>query len=141
MLGIREPDIYGTLTLVQMNSNILEATADLPVSLEFFQTNHEGSIIDELQAAYFADMDGIVLNPAAFTHYSYAIRDAIAATDMPVVEVHLSDISERESFRHVSVTEDVCLAQIKGKGWQGYVEAVKLLNEHLDQQRRQGSRN
>ena len=128
MLGIREPEVYGTLTLEEMNSRILAATEDLPVQLQFFQSNHEGGIIDEMQAAYFDGVDGIVINPAAFTHYSYAIRDAIAATDVPVVEVHLTDIASRESFRQVSVMADVCLAQIKGKGWQGYVEAVELLN-------------
>lgn len=128
MLGIREPDVYGSMTLEEINSRILAETEDLPVEVEFFQSNHEGSIIDEMQAAYFDGVDGIVLNPAAFTHYSYAIRDAIAATDVPVVEVHLSDIAEREPFRQVSVMADVCVAQIKGRGWRGYVEAVELLN-------------
>lgn len=130
MLGIREPNVYGTMTLEEINSHILAETEHLPVEIEFFQSNHEGGIIDEMQAAYYDGVDGIVLNPAAFTHYSYAIRDAITSTDIPVVEVHLTDISGREPFRQVSVMADVCLAQIKGKGWQGYVEAIELLNEN-----------
>lgn len=129
MLGVREPGVYGNMTLEEINSHILAQTEDLPVELEFFQSNHEGGIIDEMQAGYFDGVDGIVLNPGAFTHYSYAIRDAITSINIPVVEVHLSDISSREPFRKVSVMADVCLAQIAGKGWEGYVEAVKLLNE------------
>lgn len=129
MLGIREPNVYGTMTLEEINSHILAETEKLPVEIEFFQSNHEGGIIDELQAAYYDGVDGIVLNPAAFTHYSYAIRDAITAIGIPVVEVHLTDISGREPFRQVSVMADVCQAQIKGKGWHGYVEAIELLND------------
>lgn len=130
MLGIREPSVYGTMTLEEINSHILAETENLPVDIEFFQSNHEGGIIDEMQAAYYDGVDGIVMNPAAFTHYSYAIRDAITSINIPVVEVHLTDISGREPFRQVSVLADVCLAQIKGRGWKGYVEAIELLNEN-----------
>lgn len=129
MLGIREPGTYGTMTLEEINSHILAQAQDIDAELEFFQSNHEGGIIDELQAAYYDGVDGIVLNPAAFTHYSYAIRDAIASIGIPVVEVHISDIYNREEFRKVSVIADVCIAQIAGKGWEGYVEALKLLDE------------
>lgn len=129
LLGVREPGIYGTQSLEEINSHILTQTQDMDVEIDFFQSNHEGGIIDEMQAAYYDGVDGIVLNPAAFTHYSYAIRDAIASIPVPVVEVHLTDIASREKFRQTSVMADVCIAQIAGQGWQGYVEAVKLLDE------------
>lgn len=127
MLGIREPEIYGQLSLEQMNARILSAVENTPLEVEFYQSNHEGSIIDAIQNAYFDGCDGIVINPAAFTHYSYAIRDAIASVPIPFVEVHLSDISAREPFRQNSVTADVCEEQIAGKGWEGYVEALQFL--------------
>lgn len=134
MLGLREPEIYGTLSLEQMNARILDAVEHKPVDLSFFQSNHEGSIIDQIQSAYFDGTDAIVINPAAFTHYSYAIRDAIASVPTPFVEVHLSNISERESFRRTSVTAAVCKKQISGKGWQGYVDAIDYLLQLLDEQ-------
>lgn len=134
MLGIREPEVYGTLSLEQMNARILDATEMMPLDLSFFQSNHEGSIIDTIQTAYFDGVDGIVINPAAFTHYSYAIRDAIASVPIPFVEVHLSDITSREEFRHKSVTADVCVKQISGRGWEGYVDAIQFLVEQLKAQ-------
>lgn len=129
MLGVREPQTYGTMSLEEINAHILAETESLPVELDFFQSNHEGGIIDRIQTAYYDGVDGIVINPAAFTHYSYAIRDAIASVPVPFVEVHLTDIQHREGFRAVSVTADVCQAQISGHGWQGYVEAVQLLEK------------
>lgn len=131
MLGIREPDVYGVLTLDQMNSSIAEALRDMPVTLSFFQSNSEGALVDEIQRAYFCSLDGVVINPAAYTHYSIALRDAIAAVPVPFVEVHLSDISSREEFRRLSVTEPVCVRQIAGMGWKGYVAAVNYLVDML----------
>ncbi len=128
MLGIREKSVYGSKTLEQMNAYLLECTRELDVSLEFFQSNHEGALIDRIHQAYQA-IDGMVLNAGAYTHYSYAIRDAIAAVQVPCVEVHLSDIHKREAFRAVSVIREVCIAQICGLGEEGYVQAVRLLTE------------
>ena len=128
MLGVREKSIYGTNTLEEINSMILGETANLDVEVDFFQSNHEGDIIDEIQAAYYNGVDGIVINAGAFTHYSYAIHDAITSVDIPFVEVHLSDISAREEFRKVSVIKDACIAQIAGQGYAGYVQAIGLLS-------------
>ncbi|MDL2237792.1 type II 3-dehydroquinate dehydratase [Christensenellaceae bacterium OttesenSCG-928-K19] len=134
MLGIREPGVYGPQSLEEINSLILEETSDLDVEIEFVQTNHEGEIIDEIQAAYYDVRDGIVINAGAYTHYSYAIRDAIASVKMPFVEVHLSDISAREPFRRVSVIEDVCVAQISGLGYKGYVRAIEVLAKGTEEE-------
>ncbi|WP_066683888.1 type II 3-dehydroquinate dehydratase [Christensenella intestinihominis] len=128
MLGIREKGVYGVKTLDEINGFIREQAKDMDMELEFFQSNHEGALIDKLHDAY-GRKDGIVLNAGAYTHYSYAIRDAISSVSIPCVEVHLSDIHAREEFRHVSVISDVCIAQICGKGEQGYVEALKILLE------------
>ena len=92
-----------------------------------FQSNHEGAIIDRIQEAYFDGTDGIVINPGAFTHYSYAIRDALASVEIPKVEIHISDITKREEFRKISVTKEVCEKQIYGKGVVGYLEAIDYL--------------
>lgn len=132
MLGVREPDVYGTLSLDQINARILEAAETLPATVGFFQSNHEGAIIDEIQQAFYDGADGIIINPGAFTHYSYAIRDAIASVPVPFIEVHLSDISKREDFRKNSVTAPVCVKQFAGLGWKGYTEALKYLVEHLN---------
>ena len=128
MLGIREKRIYGNSTLAEINEFILHETDIQNVELEFYQSNHEGALIDKIHEAY-GRKDGIVLNAGAYTHYSYAIRDAIAAVSIPCVEVHLSDIHVRDDFRHISVIQDVCLAQICGRGAQGYVDAIRLLQE------------
>ena len=141
LLGQREPDIYGTLTLDALNRELAQYAEQLGdqrlgdaqgIELYFYQSNHEGIIVDTIQNAPRA-YAGIVYNPAAHTHYSIALRDAIAAVPTPVVEVHLSDISTREPFRSVSVITDVCLAQFKGKGADSYKEALAALVEHLDQ--------
>lgn len=128
MLGIREKGVYGAKTLEEINQFIQEQAEKWAVELEFFQSNHEGAMIDKLHAAY-GNKDGIVLNAGAYTHYSYALRDAISSVSIPCVEVHLSDIHVREEFRHVSVIRDVCVAQICGRGEQGYVDALKILME------------
>ena len=126
LLGKREPDIYGTESLTDINA-WLQFHRDLAKDkLTFFQSNHEGEIIDFLHK-HLGVVDGAVINPGALTHYSYALRDAIAAVDYPVVEVHLSDIDDREDFRKVSVTREVCIKQIAGKGKAGYLEGLMAL--------------
>jgi 3-dehydroquinate dehydratase-2 len=126
MLGVREPEIYGTLTLNEINHQLLEKGKELGVELDFFQSNHEGSIIDKIQESY-GIAKGMVINPGAYTHYSIAIRDAIAAVGIPAVEVHLSDINSREDFRKISVIKSVCVKQIWGKGLHSYLEALEFL--------------
>lgn len=130
MLGIREPEIYGSLTLEEINRQLKLKGEELGIYLEFYQSNHEGDIIDKIQDCY-GKADGIVINPAAFTHYSIAIRDAIAAVGLPTVEVHLSDINSREDFRKISVIKNVCQKQIWGKGVLSYTEALEFLTAKL----------
>ncbi len=129
LLGVREPGIYGDQSLEEINARILQETEELPVEVDFFQSNHEGDIIDEIQAAYYNGVDGIVINAGAYTHYSYAIRDAVASVDIPFVEVHLSDTNTREDFRKVSVMRDVCIGLFMGQGYKSYVQAIALLAE------------
>ncbi len=126
MLGVREPDIYGRETLDSIEQEVVEYGASKDVQVDCFQSNHEGELIDRIHAAH-GNYDGIIYNPGAHTHYSYALRDAVAAIDVPVVEVHLSDINSREDFRKVSVIEPECIAQISGKGKKGYMEALDVL--------------
>ncbi len=127
MLGIREPQVYGTEGYDALCTYVRSRCAD--DELQFFQSNSEGAIIDRLHACYFERFDGIVINPGAYTHYSYAIYDAIKAIGIPTVEVHISDIGSREAFRRVSVTAPACIAQISGRGIEGYVLAVRRLKE------------
>jgi len=126
MLGIREPGIYGNTGLDAINEEISALAEKLGASCEFFQSNSEGALIDTIQAAY-GKMDGIIINPGAYTHYSYAIRDALAAVSIPTIEVHLSDIHSREEFRSISVIKPVCKAQISGLGKEGYLVALREL--------------
>ena len=126
LLGVREPDVYGTVTLADIEREVTEYAAERGASVDCFQSNHEGALIDKLHEARGA-YDGIVYNPGAHTHYSYALRDAVSSIDVPTVEVHLSDISAREEFRRISVIAPVCVAQIKVKGKEGYKEAVDVL--------------
>ncbi|MEG2202404.1 MAG: type II 3-dehydroquinate dehydratase [Christensenellaceae bacterium] len=131
MLGIREKNVYGAKTLKQINEYILNETNNLDIEIEFFQSNHEGSMIDKIHEAY-GTKDAIVINAGAYTHYSYALRDAISAiAPIPCAEVHLSDISARESFRNISVIREVCVLQICGQGEKGYVLAINRLMEGL----------
>ncbi|MDE5655258.1 MAG: 3-dehydroquinate dehydratase [Clostridia bacterium] len=128
MLGIREKGVYGTLDYKGLCSYIADKCKDKDVELDFFQSNCEGEIVTCLHNCYFNSYDGVVINPGAHTHYSYAIYDAIKAiSPIPVVEVHISDIHSREAFRQVSVTASACVAQICGKGYHGYVLAVEEL--------------
>lgn len=137
MLGIREPGIYGKQSLAGMEAELKERAEKLGVNLTFFQSNSESEIIDCIQQHY-GQIDGLILNPAAFTHYSYAIRDALAAVDYPAIEVHISNIHKRETFRHTSVTAPVCLGQICGLGTGGYRYALEAMVDHLRAQKREG---
>jgi 3-dehydroquinate dehydratase-2 len=127
LLGEREPDIYGTITLKEVNHQLRRKAQELRIQLKIFQSNHEGTIIDLIHK-YRKWADGIVINPGAYTHTSYGIRDAIVAVGKPTVEVHISDIYKREPFRRVSVLEDVCLKQITGKGVGSYLEALEEMS-------------
>lgn len=131
-LGIREKTIYGEMDYKRLVHYILDYAKDLGLEAEVFQSNSEGGIIDYLQKCYFDKVEGIVINPGAYTHYSYAILDAIASINIPTVEVHISNIYEREHFRKISVTKDACIGQIYGKGIQGYLEAIDLLMARSD---------
>ena len=124
-LGIREPDIYGPDSYDNLCEYIREYTETVP--LRFFQSNHEGGLIDYIQQCYHDKVAGIVINPGALTHYSYALRDAIASVGIPCIEVHLSNIHSREEFRHKSVTAAVCCGQICGLGMYGYLLAIYAL--------------
>jgi 3-dehydroquinate dehydratase-2 len=119
MLGAREPGVYGTDTLKSIEERLKKLAATLHVELHCFQSNHEGAIIDRIHESYGV-ADGIIMNPGAFTHYSYAIRDAISAVSLPVIEVHISNIHKREAFRHQSVIAPVAAGQICGLGAYGY---------------------
>jgi 3-dehydroquinate dehydratase-2 len=128
LLGVREPDVYGSETLIDIENWLNEQPEADSHSITWFQSNHEGELIDHLHEA-MGKFESIIINPGAFTHYSYALRDAIAAVNIPTVEVHLSDINNREDFRKVSVIKDVCLYQISGLGKIGYLKGIQhLLN-------------
>lgn len=131
LLGKREPRVYGNDTLQEIQTEIAALAKELGVQVEFFQSNHEGSIIDALHNA-MDDMDGVVLNAGAFTHYSYAIRDAIAAIKIPVIEVHMSNIHSREEFRHTSVIAPVCRGSILGFGKNSYLLALRAVKEIIE---------
>lgn len=130
LLGKREPEIYGYETLEDINKMIATEASKLGVNTDFFQSNHEGAIIDRIHEA-MGVIDAIIINPGAYTHYSYAIRDAISSVNIPTIEVHLSDIHSREEFRKVSVIKDVCVKQISGLGPKGYINALNDLAESL----------
>ncbi len=126
LLGEREPEIYGTTTLSQLESLVAERARELGVAVRAFQSNHEGALVDRLhEVRKWAD--GVIFNPGAHTHYSYSLRDAISATRLRVVEVHLSDLSQREPWRRVSVIAEVAAHRIMGKGIAGYLEALEWL--------------
>ncbi|MCR5346777.1 MAG: type II 3-dehydroquinate dehydratase [Fretibacterium sp.] len=130
LLGMREPDIYGSTTYDGL-LELISAEADrLGIEVTFFQSNHEGDIVDSIQRAY-RKIDGIIINPAAYTHTSIAILDAIKAVGIPTIEVHISNPDLRENFRKTSFIRPACIATIKGKGLQGYVEALKSLYKYL----------
>ena len=132
MLGYRDPAVYGTLTLAQLETRIGEFAAELGLEVGFFQTNAEGELIERLHRLRGA-ADGIVLNPGAWTHYAWAIRDALEIAALPTVEVHLSDVKAREPWRRVSVVEDLCIASVSGQGPEGYRVALERLRGALEQ--------
>lgn len=123
-IGIREKDIYGKENYKYLTQLIEEKAKEDKIVIDLFQSNHEGEIIDRIQEAYFDETDGIVINPGAFTHYSYAIRDGLSSLSIPKVEVHISNIHKREEFRHKSVTAAACDGQISGLGLYGYLLAI-----------------
>jgi 3-dehydroquinate dehydratase-2 len=129
VLGRRPAAHYGGLTLEQLEVRIKRDADELGMTVTFFQSNHEGDYCEELHNTTAA---GLILNPGAWTHYSWAIRDALEVTALPAVEVHLSSVDEREEWRRTSVIRDLCLATVQGKGPDGYREALTLLREHLD---------
>lgn len=127
MLGIREPDIYGRHTYEDLVNELTAYCVEKDVEPIFVQSNHEGELVTAIQNAYFEGADGIVINPAAYTHTSVALLDALKAIALPAVEVHLSDISSREDFRQISFVREACIATISGKGFDGYKEAIDVL--------------
>lgn len=127
MLGIREPQIYGNRTYNDLVQSIQKYCDDRGVDVAFFQSNHEGALIDKIQDAYFSKVDGIVINPAGYTHTSVAIADALKGVDIPFVEVHISNVDEREEFRKISFVRNYALKTISGRGFEGYIEAIKVL--------------
>lgn len=139
LLGERDPEHYGARTLEEINSDMEELARELRVELSFFQSNHEGALIDFLHAERRAS-DGLIINPGALTHYSYAVRDAIEAVGLPTVELHLSDIRSREAWRRRSVIAPVAWKTISGKGPQGYLEALEVLVSHIRGEAKERSR-
>ena len=127
MLGIREPQIYGKRTYSDLLEKIKAYCNSKNIEVECFQSNHEGALIDKIQEAYFEKFDGIVINPAGYTHTSVAIADALKGVDIPFVEVHISKVDEREDFRKISFVRNYALATISGKGFEGYLDAIKML--------------
>jgi 3-dehydroquinate dehydratase-2 len=125
-LGQRQPQIYGSLTLKEIEERVAQRGRELEAELRCFQSNSEGDIVDFLQAET-AGADGVIINPGALTHYSLALRDALEATDLPIIEVHISNIYAREEFRQHSVIADIAVGQISGLGWRGYISALEAL--------------
>ena len=128
MLGIREPDIYGASTYDDLISMITAHCEEKGIEVKCLQSNHEGDLVDYIQQAYFDKFDGIVINPGAYTHTSVALLDALKAVQIPAVEVHISKVNERESFRQISYVSYYCSKTITGKGFDGYIEAIDFLN-------------
>ncbi|MBC7959894.1 MAG: type II 3-dehydroquinate dehydratase [Vallitaleaceae bacterium] len=123
-LGIREKSVYGNVDYKSLVQLIQEHGEKNELQIDVYQSNSEGALIDRIQQCYYEDVVGIVINPGAYTHYSYAIRDAIASVMIPTVEIHISNIHEREAFRKISVVQEVCVLQICGRGTQGYLDAI-----------------
>ena len=131
MLGIRQPEIYGSATYEDLKSMIQAEADQLGVDVSFFQSNHEGALVDRIQQAYWEKMDGIVINSAAYTHTSIALLDAVKSVCIPTVEIHISKVERRESFRQVSYIREACIGTVTGKGFDGYLEGIDILMDHL----------
>lgn len=127
MLGVRQPEIYGSTTYEELTAMIQDEAKRLGIKVSCFQSNHEGDLVDVIQQAYYDKIDGIIINPAAYTHTSVALLDAVKAVGIPTVEVHVSDPDTREDFRHISYIRSACAATIRGHGLEGYLEALRLL--------------
>lgn len=135
MLGIREPDVYGKITYDSLFELIKKWSEELSVEVDCYQSNVEGEIVNFIQKAYFDKADGIVINPAAYTHTSIAILDALKATNLPTIEVHISDINNREKFRKKSFIKDYCIETIIGEGVKGYHRALIDLKKHVEERK------
>ena len=133
LLGLREPDIYGKQTYADLEALVRETCAAEGVECELYQSNHEGDLVDRIQAAY-GNVDGIVINPAAYTHTSVAILDALKAVAIPAVEVHISDVKSRESFRQISYPGMACVKTFMGLGLDGYRQAIRFLKQYLNKE-------
>jgi 3-dehydroquinate dehydratase-2 len=135
MLGNRDTSQYGSTTLQEIETKISEKAQSLGVKVEFFQSNHEGAIVDYIQSAA-SNSSGIVINPGALTHYGLSLRDALVDSTLPVVEIHLSNIHGREQFRRNSVMSSICIGQIAGLGWKGYIQGLDSVVSHINSQER-----
>lgn len=131
MLGVREKHLYGAQTYEDLKRYILEKAGELNIDVELYQSNHEGDLVDKIQSAY-GEKDGIVINPAAYTHTSVAILDALKAVNLPAAEVHLTDITKREAFRQISYAGMACQARFMGLGFAGYGKAMEWMKEHIE---------
>lgn len=132
MLGIREPQHYGSRTYAQLCGMIEKHCAKEGIEVEIYQSNHEGDLVDKIQSAY-ENADGIVINPAAYTHTSVALLDALKAVSLPAVEVHISDVDSREDFRKISYVRQACIKTVSGHGFEGYLEAIDIVSDYLKQ--------
>lgn len=130
-LGRRDPALYGSLTLPELERRIEQEASALGLQSSFFHTNHEGALVEHLHSLR-GEADGLLFNPGAWTHYAWALRDALEIAGLPTVEIHLSDVKAREPWRHLSVIEDLCFATVSGRGADGYREALQLLRERLE---------
>ena len=131
MLGIREPALYGSGTYDALCRQIRDYCDERSIQVQFYQSNHEGALVDRIQEAYFEGTDGIVINPGAYTHTSIALLDAVKSVCIPTVEVHISKVEEREAFRQVSYIRAACTATVTGKGFAGYLEAIDILEKTI----------
>ena len=132
MLGIREPQHYGSRTYAQLCGMIEKHCAKEGIEVEIYQSNHEGDLVDKIQSAY-ENADGIVINPAAYTHTSVALLDALKAVSLPAVEVHISDVDSREDFRKISYVRQACIKTVSGHDFEGYLEAIDIVSDYLNQ--------
>lgn len=132
MLGIREPQHYGSRTYAQLCSMIEKHCEEKGIEVEIYQSNHEGDLVDKIQWAY-ENADGIVINPAAYTHTSVALLDALKAVSLPAAEVHISDVDSREDFRRISYVRQACIKTVSGHGFEGYLEAIDIVSDYLNQ--------